>query len=72
MQTLNFDVFGRRVAIDRTEGGWQAFYPGADGTRRPAGDITVPSHITEAELAQYLDDFCHEWATERHPAVYRL
>ena len=71
MKTLKFDVFGRDVAIVKTEGGWQAFYSGSEGKRRPASDIIVPSNITESEMAQYLDDLCHEWATDRNQSVRR-
>ena len=72
MKTLKFDVFGRNVAIVKTESGWQAFYLGNDGKRRPAGDIIVPASIPEAEIAQYLDDLCHEWASDRNNSVTRI
>ena len=72
MKRLKFDVFGRDVHIERRRDRWQAYYPGNDGKRRPATDITVPSSIAEAELLQYLDDLCHEWATARHPSVKRI
>ena len=71
MKTLRFDVFGRDVAIVRTAEGWQAFYLGVEGKRRPARDIIVPSQIEESSLLQYLDDLCHEWATERNSRVKR-
>jgi NAD(P)H-nitrite reductase large subunit len=72
MKTLKFDVFGRDVAIVKTESGWQAFYSGSEGKRRPARDIIVPSNITEIEMTQYLDDLCHEWATDRNKNVNRV
>ena len=72
MKTLKFDVFGRDVAIVKTESGWHAFYLGNDGKRRPAGDIIVPASIPEAEIAQYLDDLCHEWASDRNNSVTRI
>jgi hypothetical protein len=72
MKTLKFDVFGRDIAIVKIESGWQAFYLGNDGKRRPANDIIVPSNIAEAEIAQYLDDLCHEWATDRNKSVNRV
>jgi len=72
MKTLKFDVFGRDVAIVKTESGWQAFYTGSEGNRRLARDIIVPSIIEESELAKYLDDLCHEWATDRHKNVNRV
>jgi hypothetical protein len=72
VKTLKFDVFGRDVAIVKTDSGWQAFYTGSEGKRRPAKDIIFPSNITESEMAQYLDDLCHEWATDRNKNVNRV
>jgi hypothetical protein len=72
MKTLKFNVFGRDVAIIKAESGWQAFYTGSEGKRRPARDIIVPSDITESEMTQYLDDLCHEWATDRNKNVTRV
>jgi hypothetical protein len=72
MITLKFDVFGRDVLIVKTENGWQAFYLGDEGKRRPARDIVVPPNIAESKLTQYLEDLCHEWATERNQKVIRV
>ena len=72
MNTLMFDVFGRDVLITRTEDGWQAFYLENEGKRRPARDIVVPRNIEESAMAQYLDDLCHEWATDQNNRVKRL
>lgn len=72
MKSLKFNVFGRRVLVVSSEDGWQAFYFGEEGKRRPAIDIVVPSDLEAAAIEQYLDDLCHEWATERHPNVERL
>jgi hypothetical protein len=72
MDTLRFDVFGRRVLVASTANGWVTFYLGNEGKRRPAPDIVIPPDITKSEIAQYLDDLCHEWATELHPSVKQL
>ena len=72
MKTLRFDVFGRDMAIVKTENGWQAFYLGSEGKRRPAKDIIVPADIAESDITRYLDDLCHEWATDRAKHVKRL
>ena len=64
MKALKFDLFGREVLITRDEDGWQAFYLGNEGKRRPARDIIIPRNIEEANMAQYLDDLYHEWATD--------
>lgn len=71
MKTLRFDVFGRDVLIVEQDDGWQAFYLGNDGKRRIATDITIPSIVAESEMDQYLDDLCHEWATDHHKTVKR-
>ena len=71
-QSFRFDVFGRQVLVERSAQGWTVFYPGTDGKRRPATDIVVSPDIPESGLQQYLDDLCHEWASERHPGVRRL
>ena len=72
MQTFAFDVFGRQVLVAETDDGWAVFYLGPDGKRRGATDIVVPADIPASDMAQYLDDLCHEWATERHPRVQSL
>ena len=72
VKPLRFDVFGREVLIVEKDGGWEAFYLGNEGKRRIANDITVPSSIAASEITQYLDDLCHEWATDRHKTVRRV
>jgi hypothetical protein len=71
-QVLRLDVFGRQVLVQRTEGGWAAFYVGLDGKRRRAYDLVIPPSLEEVEIGGYLADLCHEWATHQHPAVRRL
>ena len=73
MKPLKFDVFGRDVSVVKTEsGGWQAFYSGPDGKRRPAENMVIPPDITVSEMARYLEDLCHESATARNKSVKRL
>jgi hypothetical protein len=72
MRSLKFDVLGQQVVVVGSDGGWSAFYVGAEGKRRPATDIVVPADIAESEIEQYLDDLCQEWATEGHARVKRL
>jgi hypothetical protein len=71
MDGLHFMVFGTPVVIARLGGGWQAFYPGADGKRR-AADFIVPADVAEHDLAEYLADLFHENATPKHGSVERL
>ena len=72
MTSLRLDVFGRSVLVVGSENGWQAFYVGNEGKRRPATEIIIPPFLSESEFEQYIADLCHEWATERHPEVKRL
>jgi hypothetical protein len=72
MTSFTLDVFGRNVLVVGPENGWQAFYVGNDGKRRPATEIIIPPFLSESELEEYIADLCHEWATERHPEVKRL
>ncbi len=72
MKTLKFDVFGRPLQVVETKNGWQAFYTGADGKRRPARDIVIPADLEESEIEQYLDDLCHEWGNAHANRVRRI
>jgi hypothetical protein len=69
---IKFDVFGRLMLAERTTTGWQLFYLGDEGKRRPATDLVVPEFISEAELDQYLADIFHESASSKHSTVQRL
>ena len=53
----------RVLEVHRDGGQWKAFYPGSDGTRRPARDIVIPPEVEERDLPGYIADLCHEWAT---------
>ena len=62
------EVFGRRLLVERSEAGWRAYEPGADGKRRAAPDVLIPAFVvTDDELLRYLADLLHERARpERH------
>lgn len=66
---LRFDVFGRLLQAKRTTIGWQLFFLGHAGKRRPATDLVVPEFISEAELEQYLADIFDEFASSKPPTV---
>lgn len=72
MKSLKFDVFGRLLQVVATESGWQAFYAGDDGKRRPARDIVIPDGLEESDIERYLDDLCHEWASDKNNRVRRI
>jgi len=69
---INLDVFGKHVLALRTNEGWSMFFLSDDGKRRPALDIFVPKIVGESEIENFLEDICHEWATEKHNSVRRL
>ena len=72
MTRIEFDVFGHRLLVERTDFGWRALYPGSEGKHRVAADIVIPPDTAEVDLARYLADLCHEWASPDRPAVRRL
>ena len=69
---MKFNVFGRLVEVVRCSGQWHAYYLGVEGKKRSAQDIIIASDIEEQDIAQYLEDLCHEWATEKNNWVRRL
>jgi hypothetical protein len=71
MTPTKFNVFGRIVLIEKALDGWQTYYPGTDGKKRPA-DFSIPDFIEESELAQYLGDLFHENATPKNSEIVRL
>lgn len=66
-----FNVFGRIIAIERVGGVWVTHLVGNDGKRRPAG-LAIPSDVPHAELAQYLYDIYHEYATPTNGDVFEI
>jgi len=72
MNSIKFNVYGKLVSVEKTDAGWEVFYPGADGKRSPAIDIIIPEFVSAADLENYLSDLCHEWATEKHPDARRI
>ena len=69
---MEFDVFGRRIIVERHGAEWATFEPGDEGKRRRAPDVFIPPDVTESELVRYLADLCHESASPSRPDVKRL
>ena len=69
---IKLDVFGIPVLAVHTNDGWEIFYIGEGGKRRLATEIFVPNFVEETDIENYIEDICHEWATEKHPNVRRL
>jgi hypothetical protein len=70
-ESLLFNVFGRIMQAQRTDGRWRLFLVGAEGKKRPVPDVTVPPHLSAEELLTFLDDLYHEFASPSHPSVRR-
>ena len=69
---IKLEVFGRQVMAAKSGQGWQMYYLSEDGKRRPALDIMVPAFVAESEIAGFIADLCHEWATGRYPDVRKI
>jgi hypothetical protein len=69
---IKLEVFGRRVMAAKSSQSWQMYYLSEDGKRHPALDIMVPAFVTESEIAGFIADLCHEWATDRYPDVRKI
>lgn len=62
--TRTFNIFGRfLLQVESTPNGWQAYYLGNEGKKRAATDVQIPPEVTDAQLADYLSDLFHEYAT---------
>jgi hypothetical protein len=70
-ERLRFEVFGRRIDVEREDGQWVAYVPGADGKRRFA-NIPISANLDANEIAQYFDDLFHESASVKYPRVRLL
>ena len=71
-KSFKLDVFGKLVLAIHTNDGWEMFYLSEGGKRRLATEIFFPNFVKETEIENYIEDICHEWATEKHPNVRRL
>lgn len=69
---IKFDVFGKRMSVQRKEGEWLLFRESNTGVRARVYDVVIPAELEETELATYLADIFHESATEKHSSVTRL
>jgi hypothetical protein len=71
-QGIKFNVFGKRMSVQRKEGEWLLFRESTTGVRAKVHDVVIPADLEESELETYLADIFHESASERHPSVVRL
>ena len=68
---LKYEVFGRRIDVERRDGEWLAYFPGSDGKRRPA-NIPISSELDAEGIAQYFGDLFHEAVSDKYPDVRLL
>ena len=66
-ESILFDVFGRMMRAERANERWQLFLIGPEGKKRPVPDVVVPPELTANELATFLDDLFHEYASPFPP-----
>jgi hypothetical protein len=69
---IKFDVFGKRMSVQRKEGEWLLFRDSNTGVRARVYEVVIPDDLEESELGTYLADIYHETASERHSSVVRL
>ncbi|TKB45745.1 DUF7661 family protein [Thalassotalea mangrovi] len=69
---IKFDVFGTLMSVLRNRDEWQLFVESETSIRRRVYDVVIPEELREDELAGYLDDIYHEYASEKHPSVKQI
>ena len=69
---IKFDVFGKRLFVQRKNDEWLLFRESNTGVRARVYEVVIPADLEESELATYLADIFHESANEKHPLVTRL
>lgn len=69
LMNIKFNVFGKRMSIQRKDEEWLLFLDSATGIRSRVYDVVIPSELKVDELAVYLDDIYHEHANINHPSV---
>lgn len=70
---MKFDCFGKKqVEVVRRDNNWVVYYCGNEGKKRLAEDIKIPAHIAADDIATYLDDLLHEYASPNHNQVIQL
>jgi len=69
---IKFDVFGKKMSVQRKDGEWLLFRESNNGVRARVYEVVIPADLEESALATYLADIFHESATERRSSVTRL
>jgi len=69
---IKFNVFGKRMSVQRKDGEWLLFRDSNTGVRARVHEVVIPAELEDAELATWLADMYHESANEKHASVVRL
>ncbi|WP_434165786.1 DUF7661 family protein [Vibrio chagasii] len=69
---LKFQVFHQRVSVQRQNEEWLLYRESETSIRARVYDVIIPSDLAEEELARYLADIYHEFASEKYPSVKRI
>jgi hypothetical protein len=69
---IKFDVFGKRLSVQRKNDQWLVFADSGTGLLTRVHEIAIPADLSESELAGYLDDIFHENASDQYPVVVKL
>ncbi|MDH5655068.1 MAG: hypothetical protein OEZ34_04135 [Spirochaetia bacterium] len=66
---MKLSVYGKILTLHRENNSWVVYYSGDDGKKRFADDIKIPQDIPEENIAEYLADVFHEYATPENSDV---
>ncbi|EGU41206.1 DUF7661 family protein [Vibrio splendidus] len=69
---LKFQVFHQRMSVQRQNEEWLLYRESETSIRARVYDMSIPSDLAEEELARYLADIYHEFASEKYPSMTRI
>ncbi|EDK30208.1 DUF7661 family protein [Vibrio chagasii] len=69
---VKFQVFHQRMSVQRQNEEWLLYRESETSIRARVYDVIIPSDLAEEELARYLADIYHEFASEKYPSVTRI
>ncbi|WP_261886295.1 DUF7661 family protein [Vibrio pomeroyi] len=69
---LKFQVFHQSMLIQRKGEEWLLYRESDTSMHSRVYDVVIPSDLAEEELARYLADIYHEFASEKYPSVTRV
>lgn len=69
---LKFQVFHQNMSVQRQNEEWLLYRESETSIRARVYDVLIPSDLAEEELARYLADIYHEFASEKYPSVKRI